>query len=120
MNIMLTIDPITNPVITGIAGKSPDETPGLFGKFFSSLVMVILVGATIWTFIQLLWGGLDWISSGGDKSRLEMAQHRITTAILGLILIFGSWAFYLLILQFLGLSPLGGTGGIELKLPTLF
>lgn len=118
--MILAVDPIHNPVVSGIANQDPNKAPELFGKFFSALVAVILVGATIWTLIQLLWGGLDWISSGGDKSKLEMAQHRLTTALLGLVLVFGSWAFYLLILQFLGLSPLGGTGSIELKLPTFF
>src|SRR3989338_5461890 len=107
--MILAVDPIHNPVVSGIANQDPNNAPELFGKFFSALVAVILVGATLWTFIQLLWGGLDWISSGGDKSKLEMAQHRLTTALLGLFVVVSSWALYLIVLQFLGISPVGSS-----------
>lgn len=110
---------IVNPVITGIAGKTSADAPDLFAKFFSSLVGIMLVLAALWAFMNLLQGGLEWISSSGDKSKLETAQGRITNAILGLFITFAIWAFYIIILQFLGLSPIGG-GKFEIKLPTLF
>ena len=116
---LFAVDPITNPVITGLVKQKPEDSPAIFAKFFSSLIGVLLIGASLWTFIQLLWGGLDWISSGGDKSKLEMAQHRITTALLGLFVVVTSWALYLLVLQFLGISPIGSTN-FEFKIPTLF
>ncbi len=117
---MLAVNPITNPVVTGFAGKKPEDAPDLFGKLFSGLFAALLVAATIWTFVQLIWGGIDWISSGGDKGKLELAQNRLTSALVGIFLVFASWAVYLLVLQFFGLSPLGGKGGIELQLPTIF
>lgn len=113
------ISPITNPVISGLQGKNPDDAPALFAKFFASLIGIILALGTIWALVNLLQGGLEWISSGGDKSILEGAQKRITNAIIGLFVLFASWAIYLVILQVLGLSPTGG-GGFQLKLPTLY
>ncbi len=110
------IPPIGNPAVTGMAGKTPEN---VFGNFISGLVGVLLVLATIWTLFQLLQGGLEWIGSGGDKTGLENARNRLTNALVGLFIVFASWALYLMILQFLGLSPIGGGGGFQLKLPSL-
>jgi len=46
--------------------------------------LVLTVGAlTSLTF--LLWGGFDWITSQGDKEKIQKAQRKITYALLGLI-----------------------------------
>lgn len=117
--MLYQISPITNPVITGFANKRPEDTPEIFGKFFASFVGLLLVVATIWMFVQILQAGIEWISSGGDKGKLEAAQGRITSALVGIFIVFASWVLYLVILQFLGLSPIGSTS-IQFKLPTLF
>ncbi len=114
------ISPITNPVVTGISGQNPEKAPEIFAKFFAALVGVMLTAGSIWAFVNLLQGGLEWISSGGDKAALEGAQKRITNAIVGLFILFASWGLYVVVLQFLGISPLGGGGGFQIKLPTLF
>src|SRR3989337_1210736 len=108
MNIF-AIDPVTNPAITGLIGKKPGDAPVVFGKFIAAIVGVFLVGASLWAFAQILLGGLNWISSGGDKSRLETARLQITNALVGLLFVFAFWAISLLILQFLGISPLGSS-----------
>lgn len=38
--------------------------------------------------LYMLWGALDWISSGGEKEKLSKAQNKITNAIIGMILVF--------------------------------
>lgn len=111
---------IVNPVITGLAGRKPEEAPEVFGGFLASLVGVLLVAGTIWTLVNLLQGGLQWISSGGDKAQLEAAQQRITNALIGLVILFASWAIFIVLLQVLDLSPDVPGGGFQLKLPTLF
>ncbi|MBI4991033.1 hypothetical protein HZB96_02970 [Candidatus Gottesmanbacteria bacterium] len=110
------IPPIGNPAVTGMTGKTPET---VFGNFISGLVGVILILATIWTLFQLLQGGLEWISSGGDKTGVEHARDRLTNALLGLFIVFAAWTFYILILNFLGISPIGGGGGFQLRLPSL-
>lgn len=113
-----TIPPINNPVIPGIAGKTPEDAPVLFANFFSALIGLLLALATLWAFVNLVQGGLQWISAGGDKTALENARNRIMNAILGLFITFAVWAVYILVLQFLGII---GTGeGFIIKLPTLF
>lgn len=65
----------------------------------------------------ILWGGLNWILSGGDKDKVEAARSRIIAAIIGLVVIV--LAFFILdfVLQLLGfcglrnftIPSLGGT-----------
>ena len=116
---MLLQSPIINPVISPLVDKTPDDIPALFGSLFSGIIGVMLFGATIWTFFQLLLGGISWISSGGDKGKTEEARNRLTNAIIGLGIVFAAWSIYIIILNFLGISPIGLSGKIEFNLPSL-
>ena len=111
---MAAITPINNPLITGF--NDPTATPDLLGKLISGLVGFMLTIATIWTFIQLLIGGLSWITSGGDKGALEAARNKITNAIIGLFIVMAAWGVFLLLMQFFGMS--GET--FNLVLPKIF
>lgn len=50
-----------------------------------STLTIMLIIAVILTLIYLVLGGISWISSGGDKSKVASARSRITFAIIGLI-----------------------------------
>lgn len=117
--LLAQITPINNPALPGLANKSPAEAPALLGKFIGSLVGVLLVFATIFSLAQAFQAGLEWISSGGDKTGLENARNRLTNALIGLVLVFAAWSFYLVILQFLGISLIGQNGVINIDLPSL-
>lgn len=107
---------IKNPVVPSL--KNPNNAPQIIGKFFAGFVALLLIVATLWSFFNLILGAFNWISSGGDKGKLETAQQKMLQAVIGLILVFASWAIFIVLLQFLGLSQ--GLGGkIEFKLPTL-
>lgn len=115
--LLADITPIGNPVISGFAGKRQEDTPGIFGTFIGGLIGLFLIAASIWAFFQLLQAGLAWISSGGDKAALESAQKRFTNAVIGLFIVFASWAIFLVLMNFLGIT----TGeGLNFVLPTLF
>lgn len=117
---MILQSPVFNPAIPALKDKTPADIPGLFGRLFSGIIGVMLFGATIWVFFQLILGGISWMSSGGDKGKMEEARHRLTNAITGLFIVFASWSIYVIILNFLGLSPVGLNGQIEFHLPSLF
>ncbi|OGG03899.1 hypothetical protein A2W14_05510 [Candidatus Gottesmanbacteria bacterium RBG_16_37_8] len=117
MTILLQT-PITNPVIPRLIGKKPGDAPALIAQFFSSLIGLLLVIGTIWAFMQLLLGAFNWISSGGDKGKIEAAQQKILHAIIGLVLVFASWSIFLVLLKFLGI--VGPGGQLQLILPKLF
>jgi hypothetical protein len=113
------VTPIAPCIIKAFCGKSQSDTPAFLGKLLSSIIGILLSIATIWAFIQLLIAGLQWISSGGDKSAMEGARQRILNALIGLLIVAVAWAFYIVILQFLGIAA-EGNGGIFFTLPTIF
>lgn len=121
MRIFLAEDipPINNPVLPNIAGKKSEDAPSLFGNTIAVIVGTMLIVATLLALFQLLQGGLEWITSGGDKTGVENARNRLTNALIGLVIVFAAWAFYLVILQILGISPLGQNGNFNLPLPSI-
>lgn len=79
------------------------------GKLISSLIAITLIIAGILTFAFLVWGGVEWLTSGGDKGRTENARNRITAALVGLAIVAASYAIMQLIQNFFGLGAVGGT-----------
>jgi len=81
--------------------------PGLgyatdFGTMFSSILNVVMLIAAVLVFAYLIFGGIQWITSGGDKSKAEEARNKITAAIIGLIIVAASYAIINLVVNFLG------------------
>lgn len=79
------------------------------GVFISKLVGLALIVAAILVFIYLVWGGLQWITSGGDKGKTEEARNRITAALVGLAIVAAAWAIIQLVSYFFGIDIFGGT-----------
>lgn len=81
-----------------------DAEAGLLGitKIVSSIIGIITIAAGIWFIFQFLVGGFNWITSGGDKSKLQQARDRLTNAFIGLIIVVGGWAILALADQFFG------------------
>ena len=81
------------------------------GKLISSLVSVVFIIAGILTFAFLVMGGIEWLTSGGDKTKTEQARNRITAALVGLAIIAASWALMQLISYFFGIDVFGAHQG---------
>ncbi|HOA11765.1 MAG TPA: hypothetical protein PLJ02_00095 [Candidatus Woesebacteria bacterium] len=73
-----------------------------FGNMFSSILNVVMLIAAVLVFAFLIFGGIQWITAGGDKSKAEEARNRITSAIIGLVIVAASYALINLIVNFLG------------------
>lgn len=78
------------------------------GLFISRAINIALMVAAILVFVYLVWGGIQWIMSGGDKAKTEEARSRITAAIVGLAVVAAAWAVMLLVQYFFGLDIFGG------------
>ncbi len=61
------------------------------GDFISVIVRFITVIAGLYAMWQFLSGGLGFITSSGDKGKLQQAQQQIMNAILGLAIIGASF-----------------------------
>ena len=64
--------------------------------------IIVLVGA-IATFF-LVYGGILYLTSGGDKFKVEQAKSTLTAAITGLIIALASYLIIKLIYSWLGLT----------------
>src|SRR3989339_36559 len=79
-----------------------NEVAGLTGPaLLSGLIQVIIglafaIGIVVFLFMLLL-GGLAWITSEGDKNKVDGARQQITHALIGLILLFSVFATVTLI-----------------------
>ncbi len=85
------IDPIT---ITAPDSIKNSPIGGSIGTLISTVVNAAIILAAILAFVYLIWGGVQWITSGGDKGSLEEARGRITNAIVGLVIVAASWAIF--------------------------
>ncbi|HCC84478.1 MAG TPA: hypothetical protein DEP87_02250 [Candidatus Pacebacteria bacterium] len=77
-----------------------------FGGLMNGLISFVMVIAAVLVFFYLIWGGIEWITSGGDKGKTESARNKITSAVIGLIVIAASYAILTLALNFLGFTNL--------------
>lgn len=88
--------------VSGITQSAKIDFSHLFGRLMS-FVMAI---AAILLLLFLIWGAIDWITSSGDKGKVENARNRITQAIIGLIVLSASIAVFKLVQTFLGIEVL--------------
>ena len=84
------------------------------GPIVGQLVGFIFVVAVILALGFLVYGGIRWITSGGDKTGVETARNTIIAAIIGLIVVFLAYVILNLVLQFLT-----GTDISNISVPTL-
>lgn len=83
------------------------------GRVIGFVVTIAFILAVLIALLFLIWGGIKWITSGGDKAGVEAARNQIIAAVIGLIIVF--LAFFILNLV-LGLF---NTSLFDLTLPTI-
>jgi len=64
------------PNVEGIVGN-------LIGVFLSLLGVIFLV--------LIIYAGYDWMMARGDSKKVQVAKDRITNAVIGLIIVLGSY-----------------------------
>lgn len=79
----------------------------------SGAIRLVLILASLIFFFMLVWGGIQWMMSGGDKNAAEQARSKITNALVGLVIVFSAWAIMALIKSLFGVDIMGG-----LEIPT--
>lgn len=77
-----------------------------FATIVSNIIGILTTVAGLWFLFQLLSGAFAWMSSSGDKAKLEEARNRITHALIGLIIVVLAIAIVGVVGSFLGLSIL--------------
>lgn len=66
----------------------------------------------------LIYGGIKWIMSGGDKGKVDAARGTVTAAIIGLIIAFLAFFIISVVSYLFGVKG-DGTNGTNFTLPKL-
>ena len=74
------------------------------GAVIGFIVTIAFIIAILVALIYLIWGGIKWITSGGDKANVETARNQIIAAIIGLLIVFLAFFILNLILGLFGLN----------------
>ena len=70
--------------------------PGLAFYIASLWRTVVIVGGLAFI-IYIVWGGIEYLTSGGDKGKTADAQTKITSSVIGLAILIASYAITLFI-----------------------
>ena len=95
-----------SPIQTFI-GTDPTAT-GAISKFLSNLIVLFYLVAAIVLILMLLWGAFDWLTSEGDKEKIESAKKKIINALIGIILFAVAFAFIRILGAFTGFKFFAG------------
>ncbi|MDO8269965.1 MAG: hypothetical protein Q7T54_04835 [Candidatus Levybacteria bacterium] len=83
------------------------------GAVLGFVITIAFIIAVLIALFFLIWGGIKWITSGGDKGGVEAARNQIIAAVIGLIIVFLAFFILNLVLGLFGLSL------FSLKLPNI-
>jgi hypothetical protein len=80
--------------------------PDRIGPIVGTVINILLVAAVLIALFFLIWGGIRWITSGGDKGKVEEARKHIVAAIVGLVVAFLAYFIIQIILSIFGLGAI--------------
>ena len=62
-----------------------------FPRIIETGLTLLIIASVILALFFLIWGGLSWITSEGDKQKLAAARQKITYSIIVLLIVFLSF-----------------------------
>ncbi len=72
-------------------GSSADSTYSSAGDLINAILPNVYVAAGLVLFFMFILGGFSVISGAGDSHKMEEGKKTITFAIMGLLVVFGSY-----------------------------
>lgn len=82
----VSIDPCTGA--DGTAGIVCKLGGGNIANTIRNIVVFLIMLAVVVALLYLLYGGIKWITSKGEKTEVEAARNHIIAAVIGLIVVF--------------------------------
>lgn len=95
---------ITNTAVPG--GSAPADSPKQFAITLATLWQTIILVGGLAFLLYFLQGGLNWITAGGDKGKVEDARNKITQGLIGLAVLAASYVIIKFIETALGMELL--------------
>ncbi len=97
-----------NTITLNPDGFGEEITTMTIGGIISGAISLVLLVVALVFFFVLIMGGLKWVMSGGDQKNVEAARNQITNALIGLAIVFATFAIMKLIEVIFGITILGG------------
>lgn len=97
-------NPIINEAEGQLSGRTGDTMVNPLASIIARLWETVTILGGLLVLIFLVWGAFDWLSSGGSEKKLEGAKTKITNAVIGMIILAGSFAIVNLVEYFTGFS----------------
>lgn len=70
-----------------------------YTALINRVINLVFIIAAALTFFYLIFGAISWITSGGDKGKVEAARNKITAAVIGLLILAATWGIFTLLVQ---------------------
>jgi uncharacterized RDD family membrane protein YckC len=83
-----------------LSGPQGEGSVNVFANIISTAIGVMTIVAIIWFVFLLIGGAIGIMTAGGDKTAAEGARKRITSGIIGLVIVIAA-IFILSLLGFL-------------------
>ena len=94
LSVMLTrVAAFTNPVLSeNLGGNAEEAAEGTtFVNYFVNIWQAFITVGAVIVLVYFLWGAIEWITAGGDSSKITKARDRITQSLIGLLILVGSF-----------------------------
>jgi amino acid transporter len=101
---MGNINPCDPNKLEGLALTLCNLSTNNIGLTIRNIVVFLIIIAVIIALIYLLYGGIKWITSKGEKTEVEAARNHIMAAILGLVVVFLTLFILTIVLSAFGIS----------------
>lgn len=83
-----SVDPCPRDLPVGIAKTLCALGGDQIATTIRNVVVLFIVLAVVIALLYLLYGGIKWITSKGEKTEVEAARNHIIAAVVGLIVVF--------------------------------
>lgn len=104
----------------GINPATPNGAENAIGYLFQWVIAILMIGGGFLVAYYLVYGAITWITSSGEKEKIEKARKMMTNAAIGLVMLMAVVAVWLLLVAgVFGIVKQTSTG-FQITLPTLF
>ncbi len=103
----INIDPCARGAKAGFRNLC-NLAEGKLGPLIQAIITILLIVAVLLALAFLIYGGIKWVISGGDKAKVEAARGTIVAALVGLVLVFLAYFILNIIGNFFGLNLFNG------------
>lgn len=83
----------------------PSGGTDILSKVIGNSINIFIIIAIVLTVASIIWSGVQWTSSSGDKGKIASARARLTWSVIGLIIV---------LLAYLIINIVGGIFGVSL------